>query len=178
MAATEPTIRSAATLEGSWKVSFDPKWDGPEEVEFASLVDWTENADERIRYYSGKATYRKRFQFAKKSGVRYVLRLGDVKDVGFARVRLNGRDLGVTWTPPFRLDATAALVDGENELEVMVVNSWYNRIKGDQLHPDRRQHTKTNIRLVGGKGYRNPGLSPSGLSPSGLLGPVEIVSDR
>ena len=58
------------------------------------------------------------------------------------------------------------------------VNCWYNRVKGDQLHPDRRQHTKTNIRLVGGKGYRNPGLSSSGLSPSGLLGPVEIVSER
>lgn len=168
----------AATLEGSWKLSFDPKWDGPEEVEFPSLADWTENADESIRYYSGKAVYRKRFQFAKKSGVRYALRLGDVKDVGFARVRLNGRDLGVAWTPPFRLDATAALVDGENELEVMVVNSWYNRVKGDQLHPDRRQHTKTNIRLVGGKGYRNPGLSSSGLSPSGLLGPVQILSER
>ena len=72
----------------------------------------------------------------------------------------------------------AVLGGGENELEVMVVNSWYNRVKGDQLHPDRRQHTKTNIRLVGGKGYRNPGLSSSGLSPSGLLGPVEIVSER
>ncbi len=159
----------AATLEGAWKVSFDPKWDGPENVDFPSLSDWTENADERIKYYSGKATYRKRFSFAKKSGVRYALRLGDVRDAGFARVRLNGRDLGVAWTHPFRLDATAALADGDNDLEVTVVNSWYNRVKGDQLHPKGKQHTKTNIRLVGSKG------ATQRLSSSGLLGPVQIL---
>ena len=40
---------------------FDPQWGGPGEVVFPKLIDWTQNEDKRIRYYSGTAIYRKIF---------------------------------------------------------------------------------------------------------------------
>ena len=97
------------------------------------------------------------------------LELGEVLDVGVATVKLNGRDLGTVWTKPFRVDVTGVLKSGKNSLEVRVVNSWYNRVLGDQQGGGKKKFTKTNIRLRDRKG------KPAKFSPSGLLGPVRIV---
>ena len=48
-----------STLDGSWSVSFDPKWGGPAKITFDHLVDWTSRPEKGIRYYSGIAVYRK-----------------------------------------------------------------------------------------------------------------------
>jgi hypothetical protein len=49
-------------LTGPWAVSFDPQWGGPKEpVSFDALADWTVRPEEGIKYYSGKAVYRKAF---------------------------------------------------------------------------------------------------------------------
>ena len=60
--------------------------------------------------------------------------LGDVKH--FADVSVNGRAFPTLWKPPFRLDVTDALREGENELEVRVTNLWPNRIIGDDFKPE------------------------------------------
>ena len=164
-----PQFKTVLALEGEWKVEFDPAWGGPGEVVFPSLVDWTTSPISGIKYYSGAAKYSKGFKFAKRDGVRYRLELGQVLDVGVATVRLNGKNTGTGWTKPFRFDVTEALIDGENVLEVKVVNSWYNRVLGDQLHVDGdKTYTKTNIELANRRGKRG---KPS---PSGLLGPVVV----
>ena len=79
--------------------------------------------------------------------------LQHVLDTGVAGVRLNGRDLGIVWTKPFGVDITGALSNGENVLEVKVVNSWYNRVLGDQLHAGGgKTWTKTNIEIANRRG--------------------------
>lgn len=138
-----------------WKVSFDSI---PEEVSFDTLSDWTLNKDPRIRYYSGSATYRTTVIGPGPA----LLSLGEIKDVGIAQVSLNGKDLGVVWTWPF--EVALPLEEGENKLEVTVINSWYNRLAFDQDTPGRPYGTSTNIRL------RNT----SSLSSSGLMGPVVV----
>ena len=57
---------------------------------FAALDDWTKRAEPGIKFYSGTATYTTTFDLPK---TEIYLSLGTVKDP--ARVRLNGRDLGV-----------------------------------------------------------------------------------
>jgi hypothetical protein len=154
-------------ISGPWSVSFDPKWGGPENVVFDSLVDWTSRPEEGIRHYSGAATYRTAFELMPYAGdlKPLYLNLGTVKEL--ARVRLNGRELGVVWCPPWRIEITDAIRPGTNHLEIEVVNFWPNRLIGDaKLSPERRR-TSTNIR-------RLTGDTP--LMPSGLLGPVEITS--
>jgi hypothetical protein len=60
------------------------------------------------------------------AGGRLLLDLGDVREV--AEVRLNGRDLGVVWKAPFRVDTNDAVRPRGNWREVGVVNPWRNRL--------------------------------------------------
>lgn len=152
-----------ATLSGPWNVSFDPKWGGPESSIFDKLSDWAKNAEDGIKYYSGTAIYSKTFDLpvGVKQGNKLLLNLGEVHDL--ARVKLNGKDLGVLWTAPWSVDISSALKKG-NKLEIEVINRWPNRLIGDEQ--------KT------GKHYTYTTYSPyrkdSPLLSSGLLGPVTI----
>ena len=162
-------------ITGEWTVHFEPKWGGPESVVFPELLDWTKHSDEGIRYYSGRAFYKKSFNWDAESGEgnNYFLQLGSVKDVGIAEVKINGIDKGVVWTSPFRIDISEELKQGENTLEIKVVNSWFNRVAGDQTFPDKKQYTSTNIDLK--YDFRGRPRDEIPLEPSGLLGPVEIL---
>src|SRR5690606_3064413 len=92
------------TLQGNWVEQLGHDRGGPAQVRFDSLVSWTARPEEGIRHYSGAAIYRKRFRYdgPRKGSLR--LQLNAVKDMGIARVTLNGKDLGVVWTPPFSVD--------------------------------------------------------------------------
>ena len=98
--------------------SVDPKWGGPEQVTFEALQDWTQRPEPGIKCYSGIAIYRKPFEFKPPTGTRLFLDLGVVNDM--ARVRLNGKNLGVVWCAPWRVEITAAVKAGGNELEIGV----------------------------------------------------------
>lgn len=151
-------------ISGGWKVKFDPQWGGPAEIELGELLDWSKSPDEGIRYYSGKAVYQKTIHFNHPvdPGSRLWLDLGVVKNI--AAVKLNGKDLGVVWTAPWRVDITDAVRRGDNSLEIEVINLWPNRLIGDaSLAPEKRL-TRTNIVFKG----------DTPLLPSGLLGPVVI----
>ncbi|HMI05124.1 MAG TPA: hypothetical protein VK541_21740 [Pedobacter sp.] len=131
------SLSTASTLQGNWKVFFDPKWGGPGTVDFERLHDWTLDEDKGIKYYSGTAVYKKTFDlplnFSGKKEELF-LDLGEVKNL--ARVRLNGKDLGVLWTAPWRVDISTAVRNKGNQLEIEVVNLWPNRLIGDEFLPD------------------------------------------
>ena len=78
------------------------------------------------------------------------------------------KSCGVTWTPPFRVDLTAAVKPGANKLEIEVVNFWPKRLIGDAGLPPEQRRTKTNLRK----------LTPdTKLMESGLLGPVRLLGN-
>ncbi|MDX9972582.1 MAG: hypothetical protein RBU21_06300, partial [FCB group bacterium] len=95
-----------------------------------------------------------------------VLDLGTVDEM--ARVRLNGQDLGVLWKSPYKVDISKAVKQGENTLEVDVVNTWLNALLGDGLKPesDRKLFVST-------KSWK----PEAKLTSSGLLGKVTIHSE-
>jgi len=158
-----PGIETMQEISGPWQVSFDPKWGGPEKVTFDKLEDWTERPEEGIRYYSGTATYGKTFDLpAKAKGSRLFLDLGVVNYM--AAVRLNGKDLGVVWTAPWRVEITEAVRLEGNSLEIDTVNLWTNRVIGDAKLPPEKRFMKTNV-------VPNPAWQ---LFASGLLGPVTV----
>ena len=165
-----PELKTVAQIEGPWQVSFDPKWGGPKQVTFDKLEDWTKRPEEGIRYYSGTAVYRKKFRLpSSTANGRLFLNLGAVKNV--ARVKLNGRDLGVVWTAPPRLEIAGAVRQGTNELEIEVVNLWPNRLMGDATLPKEKRFTVTNDRIYD---RMNKSGQPANLLPSGLFGPVTL----
>jgi len=164
-----------AEITGEWKVSFDPKWGGPASVTFPELMDWSKHLDDGIKFYSGTATYNKSFNidFEPQKDKQYFLQLESVKDVGIAEVKINGKDKGVVWTKPFRTEISNELKEGMNSLEIKVVNSWYNRVAGDEITGTENRYTSTNIIL--GNDFRGRPLEVIPLEPSGLLGPVTIT---
>jgi len=163
-----PKSSPIATLKGAWEVSFDPKWGGPEKVTFDKLYDWTKSENDGIKFYSGIATYRKSFDRPKSlADVSKVwLDLGKVHEI--ARVKLNGKDLGVVWCEPWRIDITDAIKAGNNDLEIEVANLWPNRLIGDADKPEAQRFTWTIL--------NHPYNIKSELLPSGLLGPVQLTT--
>ncbi len=123
----------AQEVGGGWTVAFDPKWGGPPSSSFPVLSDWSKNPLPGIKYYSGTAVYTKSVPWTPREG-RVFLNLGSVKNV--AVVSVNGRNLGILWKPPFRVEITGALRPGENALEVRITNLWPNRLIGDEQEPD------------------------------------------
>jgi hypothetical protein len=175
-------------LHGPWAVRFDPEWGGPGEIAFERLEDWTARPERGVKYYSGIAKYRKSFDlnWDANGRSRLFLQLGKVNVM--ARVRLNGRDLGVLWCDPWRVDITDVVRAKGNRLEIEVANLWANRLIGDQEAPDN------NVRvlqwpsgLLGGRSYETGRYTfsthsyykpDSPLQPSGLLGPVQLVTAK
>jgi hypothetical protein len=156
--------REAAELTGPWMVHFDPQWGGPETVSFDALTDWTARPEAGIRYYSGTAVYRKTFAAPAASGRRLYLDLGSVASL--ARVRLNGKDLGIVWCAPWRVEVTGAVRPEGNRLEIEVTNTWANRVIGDRDSGAGAKFAPTVI----------PARANATLQPAGLRGPVRLLS--
>jgi hypothetical protein len=132
-----PITESIATLQGAWKVHFDPAWGGPAEIVFPALQDWTTHAEPGVKYYSGTARYEYIIDAPaaqnNAASKRIWLDLGIVHDL--AQVRLNGNDLGIVWTAPWRVEITNVLKATGNKLEILITNTWANRLIGDEQEP-------------------------------------------
>ncbi|QNA42662.1 glycosyl hydrolase [Lacibacter sediminis] len=159
------TEEKITSIDGEWKVFFDPKWGGPGEVIFTSLKDWTKNEDKRIKYYSGTAVYRKTIQIGQPVAGEQVLlrfpRLGSI-----ARVFVNGKEVSTVWCSPWEADLTSYIKNGENEIEIQVVNSLTNRMVGDASLPQSERLTFAYPEIA------NPQTS---LVPSGIMDKVLLV---
>jgi (4-O-methyl)-D-glucuronate---lignin esterase len=128
---------------------------------------WTAMSEE-ARGFSGTGVYRHQFTLSEDDvggRKRMMLDLGEVRDI--ARVILNGADCGIAWTPPFRVEVTAALRADENLLEVHVTNPWRNRLiaesgapTGSVFRPMTEVFEATALPL-----------------PAGLAGPVRLVRE-
>jgi hypothetical protein len=181
-------------LSGPWRVSFQPQRGAPDKLTFTNLMDWSKYPDPSVKYFSGHATYTITFDVPADlcaPGNKIALDLGDVAVM--AQVHLNGKDQGILWKAPYRLDVTEAIKPRENLLEIKVVNLWVNRLIGDeQLPEDSERNSNATVKewpqwLLKGK------PSPTGrftftswklwkkdspLQKSGLLGPVQLLSGR
>lgn len=124
-------------IDGPWNVTFPPHLGAPPRIQLDTLASWTAHKDPGVRYFSGTAEYTKDFDVPTalvNADHALYLDLGTVKDL--AQVALNGRDLGVIWKPPFRVDISSALKPGKNSLSVKITNQWVNRLIGDEQLPE------------------------------------------
>ncbi|MBK7257973.1 MAG: glycoside hydrolase family 2 [Ignavibacteriae bacterium] len=164
-----PALKTVARVDGPWTIRFEADRGGPADPVFMPvLTDWAQSRDARIRYYSGSATYTTRVVLPARD-TREMLYL-DLGSVGvMAEVRVNGKAAGGVWTPPWRVSIGDLAREGENTIEIEVVNTWANRLIGDSKLPVKDRRTWVAV----------PAAQPSdALMPSGLLGPVTIRSSR
>ena len=141
----------------TWDVIFR---ENGEHVRTKQLFDWSQSDNDRIRYFSGHARYATTFTM-KKQDMKHAtwwLRLPGLKDV--AHVWLNGVDLGIVWTEPYQVKLGKYLRQGKNTLEIEVVNTWHNALRGMDQGKAPYEGIWTNAK------YRTKG---DGLLPAGLL---------
>lgn len=130
------TLPDPVLVEGPWQLEFPNGLGAPERVSLPELISWTEHTNAGVKYFSGTATYRRKLEIPDRmlgKDLALYLDLGRVCVI--AEPRLNGRDLGVLWKPPFCVDVTEMLHAGANEFEIRVVNLWPNRLIGDEQLP-------------------------------------------
>lgn len=172
-------VEKSINIEGDWQVSFQEKRGAPKEVIFKKLFSWSEaekndneivnhqseipNPQNGIKYFSGTATYSKKIKLLKKEKGEYIFDLGEVKNL--AEIIVNGKNIGILWKKPFKIDISTALKEGENVLEIKVTNLWVNRLIGD-AQPD----VKDKITFTAQPFYK----ADAPLLPAGLLGAVKL----
>jgi hypothetical protein len=177
-------------ITGAWELRFPPKAGAPERVTLDRLMSWSQHSDAGVRYFSGTATYLKKFNVPAgliAQGRRLYLDLGKVEVM--AGVKLNGKDLGILWKEPYCVEVTDALKPGPNALEVKVVNLWINRQIGDEQLPEDSERNPNGTLKQWPQWLQEVKPSPTGrytftswrlwqkdspLVESGLLGPVRL----
>lgn len=164
----EPAYADVAMAGDVWTVRFQPERGAPAQTQLKTLASLSENTDPGIKYFSGTATYENTLNVASiVRNARYWLDLGDVKNM--AEVIVNGKNMGIVWKKPFRIDVTEAVKQGANQVQIQVTNTWVNRLIGDAQPNATNRITFTTMPF-----YK----ADAPLLPSGLLGPVKLVQAK
>jgi hypothetical protein len=128
------------------------------DLKMTFLEDWT--LIDQLKNFSGRGQYTTTFTVpAALLGSHHpiVLNLGDVKDV--AEININGKPGPQLPVQPYKADVTSLLHEGENTLQITVVNDLFNALfaQGPSAVLDREEDKPEN-----------------GLLPAGLIGPVRL----
>jgi hypothetical protein len=157
IAAPEPSFASGATLaelDGDWLVDLNGK------QLTTPLKSWEELGASSL---TGPVKYHRQFTAPKAPHGKHVyLEIADVND--YARVTLNGKELGARSWQPYRWDATGALKAGSNDLTIEV-----------DATPARQSPFGAPPQPAGAAPTAASGGAKSQVA-SGLLGPVRLVT--
>ncbi len=192
LAAASPVSAAVAApqsidLSAGWTVTFSGL---NKTIQMAQFRSWTD--DETTRFYSGQAVYEKTISvpaaFLQPArgivldfgagepvqpvtisgpGMRALLE-SPVRES--ARVYVNGQLAGSVWHPPYQVDLTHFVREGENRFRIVVANLAINEMAGRAL-PDYRLLNLRYGRRFAPQGFEN--LKPL---PSGILGSVRLIA--
>ncbi|KMT64812.1 glycosyl hydrolase [Catenovulum maritimum] len=184
-------------IQTPWRLDFIKGAQQPDSVVLNQLIDLTEHPTDNVKYFAGTARYQTEFTFNGRvdSQAQYLLDLGQAHQ--FARVYLNGQNLGVQMWAPYQFDISQYLTVGTNQLTVEVTNLWPNRLIGDERQYSDSAKWKQNgyqgwqliefPNWLKGATPQQPGErntfatwkhwgKDDPLMPSGLIGPVQILT--
>lgn len=157
--------RTTVNWKGTWDMAFR---ESGVTLKKQQLFDWSQHADDRVRYFSGHVRYSTTLKIKKDQlpKGRAWLSLPHVKDI--AHVWVNGKDCGMAWTAPYEVEITNALKKGKNIIEIEVVNTWHNALRGLDKGKAPYDGIWTNAK------YRTKG---DDLLPAGLLAEPMIINE-
>ena len=175
-------------LTHDWKVTFDKTGST---VSMPELQSWTGIAGEK--YYSGTATYERTVEVPDSAahagsvyldfGVGTPVVRTQLHQAGMrtwydsplreaALVYVNGKLAGSVWHPPYRIDLTALLHAGMNQLKIVVANTAINELAG-RAAPDYRL-----LNLRYGEKFTPQDMDHLEPLPSGILGALRLISEK
>jgi hypothetical protein len=174
-------------ISQEWTVSFEGE---SQPIEMHALTSWPD--EPRLRYYSGRATYRKTIDVpAAEVGAGHSVGVDfgegtPVPSPAFpvefdmraylespvreaAQVFVNDQLAGYVWHPPFRVNVTPYLKAGKNELRIVVGNTAINELAGTSLPNYRLLYSRY------GREFEPQGMRDLQPLPSGILGHVTLI---
>jgi hypothetical protein len=158
--AFKAAVPAPTTVEGPWTVHFQPGRGAPDSIALPKLESLSHHADEGVRHFSGTATYQRTIDLpasALGKGRHVFLDLGRVEVL--AGVTVNGKDLGVVWKEPYRVDITSVVKAGANTISLAVTNLWANRMIADAALPEEGNYVDADWPIgerVGADGKAKP----------------------
>jgi len=187
------TTKILADLSHDWKATFPETAHLSQPTEtMKNLTSWTDDA--KTRFFSGVATYTKTIHLRAedlRSATSLVLDFGKGTPVEAdktirygqralldgpvrvaAVVTINGLKAGSVWHPPYTLDVTSALREGDNVIEIRVANTALNMIAGRPA-PDYRA-----LNAKYGKRFDPWDSDKTHELPSGLIGQIHLVETK
>lgn len=168
---TEPS-GTPIVLDKSWKMKFVESTPAvTEEFSLDKLGSWTDLDNDTLKKNMGTARYSVEVTLPQTKVRDWMLDLGDVRES--ARVRVNGKEVAVLWSVPFRTTIGEYLHPGKNLIEVDVTNLPANRIADyDRRKVNWRIFKEINFVKLG---YKKGDFSDWETMPSGLLGEVKLI---
>ena len=153
-------------IDGPWDINFR---ESGISLQNQQLFDWSLHTNDKIRYFSGHTRYTTTLKLKAKEMPqgRTWLSFPNVKDI--AHVWVNDKDCGIAWTAPYEVEITGALQKGNNKIEIEVVNTWHNALRGADNGKAPYDGVWTNAK------YRTKG---DGLLPAGLLAQPELKIEQ
>jgi len=187
-AAPKPALARTMDISDGWTiVSFTGNAAPRAPVAMPRLVSWSESADEKLKYFSGRAVYERKLPGI--AGEKVVLDLGDVREV--ANVFVNDTFVKCLWDRPYRVELPAKTCASPFVLRIEVVNTWPNRLIGDAVLRARgvsdgpKDHgwpkwvldgkTESGTGLTTWSNFDWAWKADDPLRPAGLLGPVQLL---
>ena len=159
---SETSSHSEEYMKKPWTISFR---ESGLTMDSQQLFDWSRHENEKIRYFSGHVCYSTIWKLNKKQlpQKRAWLSFPNMKDI--AHVWINDKDCGIVWTAPYEVEITGALKKGKNKIEIEVVNTWHNALRGADQGKAPYEGIWTNAK------YRTTGedLLPAGLIEAPVL---------
>lgn len=167
------TINNPITINAEWTIT--PKGTEqqlPKPKRVSDFTSWTTYSD-AWSIYSGKAVYSCEFELEDKSvGKEMLLDLGDVRET--ARVKINGKDLGLLWCIPFKTIVPKDLLQKKNTIEIEVTNLSFNKV----IDLDRKKVPWKNFHEINFVNIKYERYDASDKEPvlSGLLSDIKLFS--
>jgi alpha-L-rhamnosidase len=175
-----------ADLSADWKVTFTATH---KSISEPTLTDWTN--DPATKFYSGEAVYERDLNLGKVPLGETLLEVDGgtplieppgrtgpgmrawydppVREAAF--VSVNGRRVGSLWHPPYKLDVTGFLKQGQNHLVIKVYNTAINAWAALPPHDYKPLIAKYGDR------FQMQDLDQVKPVPSGLMGTIRLVNE-
>ncbi|MEB2780089.1 glycosyl hydrolase [Algoriphagus sp. C2-6-M1] len=159
-------------ISKNWKLSFtqgQPNLPAPQAMEI--IKPWTNHGHPAADDFSGQASYSSEFEFSKTKGKHYLLAIDKVYES--AKIWINGKYAGNTWSIPYQLDVTEHLKNGKNTIKIEVANLMANSIRYlDRNGIEWRNYHEINFVNID---YKPFDASNWRTMPSGLDGKIQLL---
>ena len=187
LATSITAIPQPLDLSADWNVTFGPD---AKPATMEKLRSWTE--DSATKNFSGVATYQKQFQVSAdmlQPGIELSMTFGEAKPLqtsGRGRMQahldspvreaavvyVNDKRIGSVWHPPYTLNVTGTLKEGDNQIRIDVGNLAINYMAGHSFPNYNLQAVRSAF------GNRFDPQDVQNLQPltAGLFGPIQIVA--